>query len=429
LTNHNLPSPLPERAHAFLGGAARGFTSLRNRNYRLFWIGQLISLTGTWMQTTAQAWLVLQLTGGSPFALGLVTALQFLPVMLLALYGGVLADRLPKRQTIIVTQTLLMIQAFVFGGLVAAGAIQIWHVYVLAVIQGIITAVDNPVRQAFLYEMVGRDDLVNAVGLNSMSFNGARIFGPALGGIAIKLIGISSALIANAISFIPVIGGLLLMDAAQLFPPPPVSAESTLTRLKQGLIFARNTPIILTVLIVMAFIGTFGFNFTVIVPLIADNILKTDETGLGLLLAALGVGALIAAVATAYAERITLRRLMINAGLFGALLCALALANRFWLSAALLVATGVVAISCANAANTLLQLNTPDQLRGRVISINVLLTVGSTPIGGFLLGALGQLAGVPFATILFGVLCMVGVAAALVYRRGMAGRSVETAAP
>ena len=423
------PSPIiGNKLKTFSTEAARGFQSLRIRNYRLFWTGQMISLTGTWMQTTAQAWLVLRLTNGSPFALGVVTTLQFLPVMLLALYGGVLADRLPKRLTIILTQTLLMIQAFVFGGLVATDAIQIWHIYVLAVLQGIITAVDNPVRQAFLYEMVGRDDLVNAVGLNSMSFNGARIFGPALAGVIIKLVGISSALLLNAISFIPVIGALLLMDASKLHAAPSGSEESMVDRLKAGLVFAWNTPIILTILIVAAFIGTFGFNFTVIVPLIADGVLKTDETGLGLLFAAMGVGALIAALVTAYSEHITLRRQLISAGLFGLCLCVLALSRQFWLSSLLLLVTGAVAITCANAANTLLQLNSPDHLRGRVISINVLLTQGSTPIGGFLLGALGQLAGVPFAMILFGLLCLVGVALALAYRRRLAhqtGQAVE----
>ena len=426
----NTPHPSPVssgRLGAFFVKAARGFQSLRVRNYRLFWIGQVISLTGTWMQTTAQAWLVLRLTNGSPFALGVVTTLQFLPVTLLALYGGVLADRLPKRRTIMLTQTLLMIQAFVFGGLVATGTVQIWHVYVLAVIQGIITAVDNPVRQAFLYEMVGPEDLVNAVGLNSMSFNGARIFGPALAGVVIKLVGISPALILNAISFIPVIWALLLMDASKLFAAPPSSPGSMFSRLKEGLVFSWKTPMILSILIVAAFTGTFGFNFTVIVPLFADGILKTDETGLGLLFAAMGVGALIGSLATAYSRRITPRRQLISAALFGLFLCVLALSTQFWLSAMLLLITGIVAITCGNATNTLLQLNSPGQLRGRVISINVLLNQGSTPIGGFLLGALGQLAGVPFALALFGLLCMVGVGLALVYRWRFARQTPQSA--
>ncbi len=359
------------RIGAWAMAASRGFQSLRVRNFRLFWTGQIVSVTGTWMQTTAQAWLVLKLTQDSPFALGTVITLQFLPVMLLALFGGVLADRLPKRRTLVVTQTLLMIQAAFFGTLVATGLIRLWHVYMLAAVQGLITAIDNPLRQTFLFEMVGREDLVNAIGLNSMSFHGARIFGPALAGVVIKLIGIAPTLILNAISFIPVIWALLLMDARAFFSTPSRSVGSIFANLKEGLAFARRTPTILSVLIVAAFIGTFGFNFSVIVPLVADNVLKTDASGYGLLSGAMGVGALIAALATAYARHITLRRLLISGGFFSVLLGLLALSTSFGLSMLLLIATGLAGITCATAVNSLLQLNTPEQLRGRVLSINL----------------------------------------------------------
>src|SRR5579871_877387 len=194
-----------------LASVGSGFRSLRIRNYRLYWVGQVISLTGTWMQTTAQAWLVLQLTN-SPFALGLVVTLQFLPITFFSLFGGVIADRLPKLPTIITTQTLLMIQAAVFTVLVASNHIQLWHIYILAMIQGLIAAIDNPVRLAFVVEMVGRDDLLNAIALNSMVFNGARILGPAQAGLVIQLIGIAPTLFLNAVSFIPVIIALFMMD-------------------------------------------------------------------------------------------------------------------------------------------------------------------------------------------------------------------------
>ena len=414
------------RIGAWATAATRGFQSLRVRNFRLFWTGQVISVTGTWMQTTAQAWLVLKYTQDSPFALGIVIALQFLPVMLFALFGGVLADRLPKRGSLVVTQTLLMIQAAIFGTLVATGLIQLWHVYVLAVSQGLITAIDNPLRQAFLFEMVGREDLVNAIGLNSMSFQGARIFGPALAGVVIKLIGIAPTLILNAMSFVPVIWALLLMDARAFFSTPTRSDGSILANLKEGLAFARQTPTILSVLIVAAFIGTFGFNFTVIVPLVADNILKTDATGYGLLSAAMGVGALMAALATAYARHITIRRLLISGGFFSLLLGLLALSTSFGLSLLLLVATGLAGITCATAVNSLLQLNTPEQLRGRVLSINVLLTQGSTPIGGFFLGSLGQVAGVTTAIMTCAVLCLFGVGVAVTYRWRTAHATPQT---
>ena len=407
----------------FRGAVARGFESLRIRNYRLFWTGQLISLTGTWMQTTAQAWLVLKLTHDSPLALGLVITLQFLPVMLLALFGGVLADRLPKRPALVVTQTLLMVQAAIFGGLVAAGLIQLWQVYILAVTQGLITAVDNPLRQAFIYEMVGRDDLVNAVGLNSMSFQGARIFGPALAGVVINLIGIAPSLLLNAVSFLPVIWALLLMDAKALFATEPSRDGSIWGKLREGLVFASRTPAILSVLIVAAFIGTFGYNFSVIVPLVANNLVKTDASGFGFLSAAMGVGALFAALGTAYARRISMLRLLISGGLFSIFLGALALSTSFWLSMSLLVFTGLAGITCATAANSLLQLNTPEQLRGRVLSINILLTQGSTPIGGFFLGSLGEAAGVETALLVCAALCLLGVGVAIVYRWRLADRA------
>ena len=367
------------------------------------------------MQTTAQAWLVLKLTQDSPFALGVVITLQFLPVMLFALFGGVLADRLPKRSALVVTQTLLMVQAGLFGGLVAAGAIQLWQIYVLAVSQGLITAIDNPLRQAFIYEMVGREDLVNAVGLNSMSFQGARIFGPATAGVLINLIGIAPALILNAVSFIPVIGALLRMIPGEFFTSAPAREGTILGKLREGLAYATQTPPVLSIFIGAAFIGTFGFNFTVIVPLVADHVLKTDAGGYGFLNAAVGVGALAATLGTAYASRITMRRLLVSGAVFSAFLTILALSTVFWLSLVLFIIVGFTGITFATSVNSLLQLNTPDHLRGRVLSINVLLTQGSTPIGGFFLGSLGQAAGVATALGICGAICLIGVGAASAY--------------
>jgi MFS family permease len=407
---------LNDRLHGWRIAAARGFESLRVRNFRLFWFGQVISVTGTWMQTTAQAWLVLKLTNDSPLALGTVITLQFLPVMVFALYGGVLADRLPKRRTLVITQTLLMIQATIFASLVLTGLIQLWHVYVLAMTQGLITALDNPLRQAFLFEMVGRKDIVNAVGLNSMRFQGARIFGPALAGVVIQLIGIAPTLILNAISFVPVIGALLKMDARAFFAAPPARNGSVWVNLKEGLRYAARTPIILSILIVVAFIGTFGYNFTVFTPLVADNILKTDAAGFGLLSAAMGVGAFAAALGAAYARTITLRRMLISGAIFSVLLGALALSTSFGLSMLIFVLLGITGITCATSTNSLLQLNTPEHLRGRVMSINVLLAQGSTPIGGLFLGSVGQAAGVSLAIFLCAVLCLLGVSLVGAYR-------------
>ncbi len=398
-----------------LSGLARGFRALQVRNYRLYWIGQLISQTGSWMQTTAQAWLVLQITQ-SPFALGLVTTLQFLPIMLLSLLGGAISDRWPKHRLILVTQTAALIQAAVFGALVATGAIQLWHVYVLAPIQGVITAIDNPTRQAFAVELVGREHLVNAVALNSMLFNGARIIGPALAGLIIAKIGIAPTLFLNAISFVAVIVGLLMMDPSAFFNPPPAQRGSTGRNIVEGLAYVWRTPPVLLVMIIVAAIGTFGYNFSVVLPLLAGFVLHTDASGFGGLSAFLGVGSLVGALATAYTRTINVRRLVIGAGCFGVLLGAVALSTNFALSGALLIALGFAGITFATSANSLLQLSVPDALRGRVMGLYMLLFAGTTPIGGFLIGTLSNAIGVSWTLLICAGLCLLGVGGALVYR-------------
>jgi MFS family permease len=425
MPDENLPMAPPPVTPSFpqlspqsqpIGGITRGFRALRVRNFRLFWISQVISLTGTWMQTTAQAWLVLKLTN-SALAIGLVTTFQFLPVMIFALYGGVLADRLPKRRTIIITQSIALIQAVIFGILVATGTVQLWHVYALAVIQGFVTAVDNPVRQAFIAEMVGREDLVNAVALNSMSFNAARILGPAVAGIVIARINIAPTLFLNALSFIPVIIALLMMDSGALYAIEQTVQGSTMQKLREGLSYAWHTRSVLLVLIVSAAVGTFGFNFTVVLPLIGGFILNVNAEGFGALSAFLGVGALLAAITTAYVRHVTMRRLLISATAFGLVFALLALSTSFLLSAILLVALGFSAITFSTSSNTLLQLVVPDGLRGRVLSLQVLLFVGSTPIGAFLIGAMSHVLGVGAALMTCAVLCLAGTGIAFIYQQ------------
>jgi MFS family permease len=402
---------------------SQGFRALRIRNYRLFWTSQLISQIGSWMQTTAQAWLVLKITG-SPFSLGIVTTLQFLPVTILALYGGVLADRLQKRRALLLTQTAAMIQASIFGILVATGVIQLWHIYILATILGVISAVDTPVRQTFVVEMVGRDDLPNAVALNSMVFNAARIVGPTLAGVTIGQIGVSPSLILNALSFIPVLIALLRMDPTTLRIVPPSIQGSTTRRLREGLSYARHTPSILGVLIVVGAIGTFGYNFSIVLPLIAEFVLRTSAAGFGSLGSFLGFGSLVGAFVTAYASEVTMRRLLVSSGAFSIIFGALALSRVYALSAALLVALGFVGIMFATSANTLLQLAAPDALRGRIMSVHVLLFMGSTPVGGFLIGTLSDTIGVPTTLFICATLCLTGVTIAAVYRR-KTGLSLE----
>ncbi len=399
----------------------RGFRALAIRNYRLFWIGQLISQTGSWMQRTAQDWLVLQLTH-SPFALGVVTALQFTPVLLLSLIGGVITDRWPKHRLVIITQVAALLQAVIFAILVATGVIELWHVYVLALLQGVITAIDNPVRQSFVVELVGRDHLVNAVALNSMLFNGARIVGPAAAGLMIAsasstLSGIALVLFVNAISFVAVLIGLVMIDPGAMWAAPTAPSGNMLGRLLEGLAYVWRTPAVMLIMIVVAAIGTFGYNFSVVLPLLSGFVLHTDAAGFGGLSAFLGFGSLVGALGTAYTRQVTMRRLIVGSLIFSILLGAVAVSTNFLLSGGLLIALGFAGILFSTSANTLLQLTVPDALRGRVLSLYMLLFAGSTPIGGLLIGSLSNVIGVSETLVVCAALCLLGVGAALLYRR------------
>jgi MFS family permease len=399
-----------------------GFRALRVRNYRLFWIGQLISLIGTWMQGTAQAWLVLQLTN-SPLELGKVTTFQTLPIMAFSLFGGAIADRLPKYRLVLGTQIVALIQAAVFGLLVGTDHIKLWYIYVLALVLGLINAIDTPTRQSFVSELVGRDNLPSAVALNSVLFNSARIIGPVIAGLLIAQFGIAPAFYINAASFIGVITGLLLMDRSLFRPAPPRAQTSILRGVREGLSYAWRTPAVLLVLIVVACIGTFGYNFNVVLPLLAGFVLHTDATGFGVLSACLGVGSLLGALTTAYTRQVTMRRLLIGSGAFSLVFAALAVSPYFGLSTVLLVALGFAGITFATSANTLLQLTVPDALRGRVMSLYILLFAGSTPIGGMLIGVLSTRIGVSATLLLCGGLCLLGVLAVVGYRLRLAARA------
>ncbi len=393
------------------------FRAMRVRNYRLYWFGQLISISGTWMQTTAQAWVVYSLTN-SPLALGTVTALQFLPITLLSLFGGLIADRAPKRRLVVITQTAALVQAGIFGALVATNLIQVWHMYLLAGAQGIINAIDQPVRQAFAAELVSNEDRPNAIALNSMLFNAARIVGPALAGILIAKTGAAPALFLNAASFLAVIIALLLMNPAQFFikaqklaPAPP------LRQLADGLRYARHTPAVLIVLILVGFIGTFGYNFSVVIPLLAGFVLHTDAAGFGLLSAALGVGSLLGALSTAVARRVTIGRLIAGAGGFSIFFALMALNSDLRLALLLLAVIGFFGVMFSTNGSSLVQITVPDHLRGRVTSLYFLLFAGSTPIGATLIGSLSSALGVSVALLACAMLCSAGVGLAWLYGR------------
>lgn len=392
----------------------RTFHAFRSYNYRLFWLGQLVSLTGTWMQTIGQSWLVLQLTG-SPLAVGIVTALQTLPILLFTLFGGVFADRVPKRKFLLLTQVISALQALVLGVLVYTGKVQLWEVYALALILGVINAFDNPTRQAFVVELVGREDLPNAVALNSSLFNAARIIGPAVGGVLIAVVGIATAFFLNAASFIAPIVALLLMRPEQFFNVPTPVRGNVFRQIGEGLSFVRHTVPAFIVVIIMAVLGTFGYNFSVTLPLIAEFVLHTSAAGFGLLTSFMGLGSLIGALLLANRSQATFPLLLGSSVLFAIFLAAVALSSVLPVTAVLLILLGFASISYTATSNTLLQLNAPDHLRGRVMSIYFLLFAGSTPIGGFITGWLANRIGVSETLLIEAAICFVGVLVGIRY--------------
>jgi len=395
-------------------GLLRTFVALRHRNFRLFWFGQLISLTGTWMQSIGQAWLVLQLTH-SAWLLGVVGALQFLPIMLFSLFGGVLADRLPKRKVLLFTQSFAMLQAIVLWILVASGHIQIWEVLALAGLLGLTNSLDMPTRQAFVVEMVGREDLPNAIALNSSVFNMARVVGPGLGGLIIAFLGIAPLFLLNAISFVPVIVGLSMIRMSELHALAKrsttigeTSKQSTLQSLREGLSYVVHTPSVLLIITVIGVISLFGINFNVILPLFATDVLHTGALGFGFLSAAFGLGSLCSALWLAWGNRKpSVQYLLIAALAFSVLEIFFALSHLYVLSLILIAAVGFAMIAFSANSNTALQTVTPDHLRGRVMSVYMVVFAGSVPLGNLFTGGLAHFYGAPLALLVGACLSLV----------------------
>nr|WP_245737987.1 MFS transporter [Streptomyces sparsogenes] len=366
-------------------GRPRGgtFSSLRVRNYRLFATGAVISNTGTWMSRIAQDWLVLSLTGSST-AVGITTALQFLPMLLFGLYGGVIADRCPKRGLLMLTQGALGLCGLALAALTLSGQVQVWHVYVIAFLLGMVTVVDNPTRQAFVVEMVGPRDLRNAVSLNSANFQSARLVGPAVAGVLITAVGSGWAFLLNGLSFGAPLIGLLMMRPGELHKVE--RAPRGKGQLREGLRYVAGRPDLIWPIVLVGFIGTFGFNFPIWLSAFADGVFHAGPGTYGLLntLIAVGsvTGALLAARRTA-----TRQRLLIGAALmFGLLEIAAALAPEFWLFAALMVPIGIFSLTFNVTANSNVQLATDPAMRGRVMSLFMMVFVGGTPLGGPLVG-------------------------------------------
>ena len=365
----------------------RTFSSLRIRNYRLFFTGQLVSLTGTWMQIVAQGWLVLKLTG-SGVALGLTTALQFLPLLLFGVWGGVIADRFDKRRVLLWTQSAAGGLALVLWAVVALDAVQLWMIYAFAFALGCVTMVDNPTRQAFVTEMVGPDAIANAVGLNSAAFNAARLVGPAIAGILIGSVGIAPSFLVNGLSYIGVIVGLSRMTTADLYRQAPAGRAPG--QIRAGLRHAWSTPELRSTILLVTVIGTFGFNFVVVLPLLARY---TFDGGVGLyatLSSVMAGGSIVGALVTAGRARPT-RRLLLGAALvFGATALLASAAPNPIVLGVLLVPIGASMITFIATANSTVQLHSDPAFRGRVMALFVLVFLGSTPVGGPIVGWLSD---------------------------------------
>jgi MFS family permease len=398
----------------------RGMTAFGHRNYRLFFGGQAISLIGTWMQQVAQAWLVLQLTH-DPLWLGVVAAAQFIPVLVFGLFAGVLADNLPKRQTLLATQAIKMCLSITLATIAITGFASIPFLIVLALIIGTVNSVDMPVRQSFAVEMVGREDIGNAVALNSAMFNGARVVGPAVAGLVIGAVGVAAAFVIDAASFLAVIIALAAMRESELHPAArierPESFGAVMTQLREGLHYVRATPVVLVAVLVVGLVGTVGMNFTVIIPPYAESVLDSDAAGYGFLMAASGVGSLLAALWLAFGNGTRIRRIGYGALILGVGEIALGASRSLPISLLLMVGVGFGGILMAATANTTMQLAVPDGLRGRVMSVYTTVFAGSTPIGGPVMGGLASFFGVAVSLAIGGLLSVFVGAGALIWIR------------
>jgi MFS family permease len=392
------------------GGATRlpqALRALRHRNFQLFFGGQLISLTGTWMQSVAQSWLVYRLTG-SVMLLGFVGFAGQIPVFLLAPLGGASADRRDRRRTLVATQAAAMALAFVLAALTLAGRVQVWQVFVIAALLGLVNAFDIPARQAFVVDMVGRDDLINAIALNSSMVNGARIVGPAIAGILVASVGEGWCFFLNAASYVAVITGLLMMRVAGRARVP--LAGSALANIVEGFSFVARTAPVRALLLLLGLISLMGMPYAVLMPIFADQILHGGARGLGLLMGASGAGALVGAMSLALrgGVRGLGRWVAISSAGFGVSLILFSHSRSFWLAAALLVPVGFSMMIQMASSNTLIQAMVPDELRGRVMAVYSMMFMGMAPIGALLAGLLANRLGAPNTVALGGAVCVAG---------------------
>ncbi|MFI5794181.1 MFS transporter [Streptomyces sp. NPDC051677] len=381
-TTHDSPPGTPGGAGTSPRKASM-FSSLSVRNYRLFFLGQVVSNIGTWMQRIAQDWLVLSLTG-SATAVGITTALQFLPMLLFGLYGGVLVDRLPKRRALLFTQSAMALTGIVLAALTLSGHVEVWHVYVVAFAVGLATVVDNPARQSFVSEMVGPDQLQNAVSLNSANFQSARLVGPAVAGLMITGVGTGWAFLANGLSFVAPIAGLLLMRPRELHVVE--RAPRGKGQLREGLHYVAGRPDLIWTIVLVGFIGTFGFNFPVYLSAFADDVFHAGAGSYSLFNTLMAVGSLAGALLAARRGTARMRVMIAAAVAFGAMEIVASLAPSLWLFALLMAPIGMFGMTINVTANTSIQMGTDPAMRGRVMALYMMVFLGGSPVGAPIAG-------------------------------------------
>jgi MFS family permease len=400
---------------ALLRANRRTFTSLRkHRNYRLFFSGQVVSVSGTWMQNIATAWLILSLTH-SPVAVGVLALCQFLPFSIFGLFSGVLVDRFDPRKTVIATQAVSLVFAAVLAALTLGGVVEPWQVYLLSALRGAVLVVDAPARQALTFGMVGRDELPNAVALNSSLFNAARVIGPAAGGVVVATAGVGFCFAFNAVSFLAVLVGLLLMRPSEMFPiERPETPPTLLGGTREAFEYVVRARRPLVVLALVCVVSTFAFNFNVLLPVLAKQTLGGGPQVFGVLSACFGAGALVGALLSASLGRASWRTLMLGTAGFGLAELLLAPERSIAAAGALLVVTGLCFTLWTSMANSSLQLAAPDTLRGRVIGLYYFAFNGTGPVGGLLAGWLAATGGTALAFAVGGVIALLSVGGALV---------------
>lgn len=393
--------------------AADTFPALYYKNFRLFWTCQMISLLGTWMQNIGQSWLVLQLTG-SPFKLGVVNALQFLPITLFSLFAGPLVDRFPKRRILLCTQICLMVLAVALATLTYFDRIQYWHILILALLLGLVNTVDVPTRQAFVIELVERHCLMNAIALNSTIFNLGRMVGPAIAGLLIGLLGIAMCFYINALSFFGVILGLFIMKV----PNRAFVTEraNIISEIRGGLSYIRVKPFIMFPLLLMAMISAFVMNYNVLIPVFAKENLSQDALGFGFLMTSIGIGSFLGALTLAVNSKKGPRMGVLFGGALGAsiLMCILGFEKDYWLACITLMIVGFCNMNFVASVNTTIQLHAEDSMRGRVMSVYSFVMGGVAPFGSLITGQISEVAGAHTSITVCG---LIGIAAVLLIYR------------